>query len=241
MTDDSQDWEAVTSFLDLREAEIACAFLQSEGIDCYVHGAHHRGMLGFIGRNIIEPRLMVRSDEVARAKELLATPVDKSDASAVHTSELAELKMLVVNLSDLTLFTLGAGASRWEIVKLVGPPTSESPSDEGGVELRYANHGAIIFLDETDRMDGFLVIVSPSTDFPEIIDFPGFWEPGGTARPPSRWHLVDTLGKPAREEEQGGRVCLEWQPANAGIYVTLDRRDVITELEVEFKSAADSP
>jgi hypothetical protein len=237
MEDAPEAWMSVCTFLDLKEAEIACGLLRSEGIACYLQGAEHRSLLGFLGP-YIQPRLMVRKESYARALELLA-PEETGDARPTgalgsDAKEAADLDLLVVNFVEMTLFTLGARAPRSELERLVGPPTAELADDEGGHELRFRELGSIVFLDSDHRMNGFFVVADPAAEEHDLDEFPGFWEPGATLRPPSYATLVAALGAPSHDDERpnDGRY-VEWVSDRAAVYALL-ASNTVTEFEVEF-------
>jgi hypothetical protein len=52
------------------EATATKSMLESEGIDAFVHGEHHRAQLGFFGPHV-DLRVMVRASQLPDARELL--------------------------------------------------------------------------------------------------------------------------------------------------------------------------
>jgi hypothetical protein len=240
MPSDDDDWQVVATFVSAQEAEVACALLRSEGIECFLQGAQHRSMVGFLGA-YIQPRLMVRADAVARALELLPDEdpeQGREDVATEDASEARELDTLVVDLSELTIFTLGAGAPGSRLEILVGAPSARFADDEeDSTELHFAALGAVVFLDRQSEMSGFIVVAASTPEHDGFEEFQGFWEPGATIRPPSYAHLLDTLGTPRGETQLANDTRLvEWQLERAGVYATF-RQETLVEIEVQFKSS----
>jgi hypothetical protein len=233
----ADEWQAIRTFLDPKEAEVACALLRSEGLECYVQGAQHRSMLGMLGA-FIQPRLMVRGEDAVRARALLEGSLGETDddkQEKVPASECfpeeAALRTLVVDLEALSVFTLGAGASRQEIEEVMGEQGQERKG-EGGLALLFVENGAILFLDRDERMTGFMIVVAggQATD---MCAYPGFWEPGGTIVPPNRQKLVQVLGEPSGSNESDVGMEMEWRRGQAQVRATF-AKGALELVEVDF-------
>ena len=245
---DQKDWVSVRVVASLVDAQLARGLLESEGLECYVHGEQHRSMLGLLGA-YIEARLMVRGADRARAEQILAD-MDEANAhpEAVHylcdvdvdgdgdgtgsRQELKDLDNLVLDLEALTLCTIGRDTRRGTIEAQLGEPRVD-PGDDG-VTLRYADLGAAFYLDEQDRLAGFLAVIETHPDYPDLEPYPGFWDPGSSLTPPRLKDLKQRFGDHPTPTRSGRLTEYEWELDTAVVSVDVDSRGRVLTFTVDF-------
>lgn len=241
MTRQPDDWVLLTILSNVPEAHILGSSLEDAGVDCMVQGQQSVGVFGHTG-GLVRMKVMVREPDMEAAKQVL-TDFDsvREDPESVHflcdvdsaSQELKDLDNLVIDLDRLTLCSIGRDQRRGTIESLLGDPEVHAAETR---ELRYPELGAIFGLDDAEQLRSFRAIVSEHPAYPHMDEFPGFWDPGSSLRPPKFDALKDRYGEPTRWHE-GSVFTYDWQKETLAIQAEFSPRGVLLSFAVSFDHA----
>ncbi len=238
MANPKDDWVLLTILSNVPEAHTLGSALEDAGVDCLVQGQQSVGVFGHTG-GLVRMKVMVSEGAIKAAQEVLADFESAAEhPESVHFicntenagQELKDLDNLVIDLERLTLCSMGRDQRRSTIEEQLGEPEERRAET---VELRYPELGAIFGLDDAGQLRSFRAVVSDHPDYPQMDEFPGFWDPGSSLRPPSFGDLKGRFGEPTRWHE-GTVFTYDWQMETLSIQAEFTPRGALLSFAVSF-------
>jgi len=234
------EWVTLVKLSSVSDASLIRSVLDSESIPSVLQGEQAIGLLGNV-QAFQQLRLLVPKVDEERAQQILESMEEaRTNPDEVHylcdvdqaSQELKDLDSLVIDLEAMTLCTVGAGTRRSTVESQLGEPDALEKGDY--TELRFHDLGAIFYFDEDDRVDGFLAVIGPHPEYPDLEEYPGFWDPGSKLTPPNYNDFNKRFGGPRSHRTERGIWTYEWETPAGVFCAELDDHGKLLTIAIDF-------